>query len=204
MKANIPYEIFEEASALKPLPEGPPLPLALQWFERPKYTVSLPNLQNVLLSLNHPERIHLNKRVLYHVENGDYIVIKTSDNMTHEGNILVGADGTYSVVRQSLYEHLDKRGLLPASDKDEISNCLSCEADAFLGAKMNSSAGLGALTAVGDAVVLANYINTLTSVESEEVEDALKAYTIERYPIDRTAVETSAAVFKGIKQVLDF
>ncbi|KAG0001403.1 hypothetical protein BGZ79_004723 [Entomortierella chlamydospora] len=68
--------------------------------------------------------------------------------------------------------------------------------------KMSPSGGLGAQTAMGDAVVLANYINTLTTVESEEVEKALKAYRDERYPIDKDGVKTSAAMFSIIKQGL--
>ncbi|KAF9166435.1 hypothetical protein BGX21_001131 [Mortierella sp. AD011] len=67
--------------------------------------------------------------------------------------------------------------------------------------KMNPSGGLGAQTAMGDAVVLANYINTLITVESEEVEKALKAYKNERYPISRDAVKTSASMSNIIKQV---
>ncbi|KAF9166438.1 hypothetical protein BGX20_000230 [Mortierella sp. AD010] len=65
---------------------------------------------------------------------------------------------------------------------------------------MNPSAGLGALTAMGDAVVLANYINTLTTVGSEDVEKVLKAYTAERYPVGKASVEISADRSKTIKQ----
>ncbi|KAG0007377.1 hypothetical protein BGZ80_004727 [Entomortierella chlamydospora] len=68
--------------------------------------------------------------------------------------------------------------------------------------KMSPAGGLGAQTAMGDAVVLANYINTLTTVESEDVEKALKAYRNERYPIGKEGVETSAAMFSIIKQDL--
>ncbi|KAF9157530.1 hypothetical protein BGX21_006809, partial [Mortierella sp. AD011] len=68
--------------------------------------------------------------------------------------------------------------------------------------KMDPAGGLGAQTAMGDAVVLANYINTLTTVESEDVEKALKAYRDERYPIGKKNVETSAAMSRRIKQGL--
>ncbi|KAF9155703.1 hypothetical protein BGX20_004387, partial [Mortierella sp. AD010] len=67
--------------------------------------------------------------------------------------------------------------------------------------KMNPSGGLGAQTAMSDAVILANYINTLHTVELEDVEKALKAYRDERYPIGKHAVETSAAMFNIIKQL---
>ncbi|KAF9147709.1 hypothetical protein BGX20_006580, partial [Mortierella sp. AD010] len=58
--------------------------------------------------------------------------------------------------------------------------------------KMNPSGGLGAQVAIGDADVLANYINTLSSVDSEDVENALKAYKIERYPVAKASVDSSA------------
>ncbi|KAF8946051.1 hypothetical protein BGZ46_005878, partial [Entomortierella lignicola] len=57
-------------------------------FGWPGYIISRPNLHNILLNLIPPERIHLNKRVLSHVETGVGIIVRTSDNMTHEGNIL--------------------------------------------------------------------------------------------------------------------
>ncbi|KAF9343499.1 hypothetical protein BGX26_005631 [Mortierella sp. AD094] len=67
---------------------------------------------------------------------------------------------------------------------------------------MNPSGGLGAQTTMSHAVVLANYINTLATVESEEVEKVLKAYKDERYPIGKAGVESSAAMSKMVKQGL--
>ncbi|KAF9107223.1 Aspartate aminotransferase, cytoplasmic, partial [Mortierella sp. AM989] len=64
--------------------------------------------------------------VLSHVETGIGTIIKTSDNMMHEGNILVGADGTYSAVRQCLYEQLEKNGKLPSSDKKPLGYSTVC------------------------------------------------------------------------------
>ncbi|KAF9356662.1 hypothetical protein BGX26_004935 [Mortierella sp. AD094] len=366
-KANIPYEIFEKASSMKPLGSaiavGPPvMPLftqlgivdqiaakgimgqktsiysekdglllqldfaagAVEKFGGPGYIISRPNLHNILLSLIPPERIHLNKRVLSQVETEVGITIRTSDNMTHEGDILVGADGTYSAVRQSLYEHMDKRGLLPSLDKEPFKCSAIClvgqtrplepkefqysedNFSAFEGIlldekpvyivifttaekticwmlleflnqetsktndnfsssewgpeaadimckevrdypvvrglkmgdlidatpkdvickvmleeklfetwtygrtvligdachKMNPSGGLGAQIAMGDAVVLANYINTLATVESKDVEKVLKAYKDERYPLGKDGVETSAAMLNIYKKGL--
>ncbi|KAF8962167.1 hypothetical protein BGZ46_001218 [Entomortierella lignicola] len=364
-KGNIPYEIFEKASALKPLgsaiavgpavmplfvqlgildqiiAKGAPIGRAVLKSEQEKvimdvnfhdgiaerfgwsdYIISRPNLHNILLSLIPPERIHLNKRVLSHVETGIGIIIRTSDNMTHEGNILVGADGTYSAVRQSLYDQLNKIGELPASDNEpllysticlvgqtrpmepstyeysddkvcvyegvlmdekplfvvsfttaEKTNCwmvveflnsesskkhdnfrssewgpeaaeamckeirdlpavrglkmgdlidatpkevickVMLEAKLFEtwthgrtvligdGKDMNPAGGLGAQAAMNDAVVLGNYISTLNSIESRQVEETLKAYKDERYPIAKTAVKASAGLANMIKQV---
>ncbi|KAF9102637.1 hypothetical protein BGX27_010921 [Mortierella sp. AM989] len=364
-RASIPYEIFEKASALKPLGSaiaiGPQvIPMLTQLgvidqtiekcvpieksitfsedkellieldfshgdsekFGWPSYIISRPNLHNILLGLIPPERIHLNKRVLSHVETGIGINIRTSDNMMHEGNILVGADGTYSAVRQCLYEQLQKSGKLPSSDKKPLNYSTVClvgqtrpseptiyeysdektcvyesilfndrpllfvafttaektlcwmalelldeesskKHDNFRSSewgpeaaqamcneirdlpavrnltmgdlidatpkevickvmleekmfetwthgrtvllgdachKLHPAGGLGALTAMNDAVVLANYINTLTSVSSEEVEKVLKAYKDERMPAAKTAWKASSEMAGTIKQ----
>ncbi|KAF9411831.1 hypothetical protein BGZ76_005297, partial [Entomortierella beljakovae] len=285
------------------------------------YIISRPKLHEILYELIPPERVHLNKRVLSHVETGVGIIIRTSDNMTHEGNILVGADGTYSAIRQCLYEQLNKKGQLPSADKAPLGYstlCLVgqtrplepagyefpeekiCRYESVLGDerplyattfttaeksicwmvieflnkdsskrhesfrssewgadaaeamckeirdfpagenlsmgeiidatpkdiickvmleeklfetwtsgrtvligdachKMNPSGGLGAQSAMNDAVVLANYLNTLTSIESKDVEKVLKAYRNERYPLAKKAVQTSSGMSRAIK-----
>ncbi|KAG0335441.1 hypothetical protein BG000_007514 [Podila horticola] len=40
---------------------------------------------------------------------------------TYSGDILIGADGAYSTVRQCMYKDLDEKGLLPKEDKEEMS-----------------------------------------------------------------------------------
>lgn len=65
-------------------------------------------------------KISLNKKVLRIAEKEDKIHIYCSDNTQYEGHILVGADGTYSGVRQSLYKHLEKQGLLPQEDTTDF------------------------------------------------------------------------------------
>ncbi|KAF9203844.1 hypothetical protein BGZ59_001405, partial [Podila verticillata] len=44
------------------------------------------------------------------------VMVRTSDGMIHEGEILVGDDGAYSTIHQNIYEKLDKIGQLPISD----------------------------------------------------------------------------------------
>jgi 2-polyprenyl-6-methoxyphenol hydroxylase-like FAD-dependent oxidoreductase len=78
------------------------------------------------LDLIPPEKIHFSKRVLSHFETGNGVTIRTADNETHQGTILVGADGAYSGVRQSLYEHLDKEKRLPTSDKAPLKYSTVC------------------------------------------------------------------------------
>ncbi|KAF8928981.1 hypothetical protein EDD21DRAFT_424143 [Dissophora ornata] len=158
-RAGVPYEIFEKASALKPLGSaiclGPGvMPMFTQLgvidqieakgkinkesfmyneklelltrsdystgyeerFGWKTYIISRPALHNILLNSIPQEKIHLNKRLLSFEETLDGVAIRTADDQTYHGNILVGADGAYSGVRQFLYSQLSKKGSLPALD----------------------------------------------------------------------------------------
>lgn len=53
-------------------------------------------------------------------------MVRCSDNTHYHGDILIGADGAYSGVRQSLYKQLDQQGLLPAKDKEELTMAYLC------------------------------------------------------------------------------
>lgn len=59
--------------------------------------------------------IHMGKKVLSSIQTEDGVLIQCSDNTTYEGDLLVGVDGAYSVVRQQLKD-LKKEGKLPRSD----------------------------------------------------------------------------------------
>ncbi|KAF9361131.1 hypothetical protein BGX34_007326 [Mortierella sp. NVP85] len=88
--------------------------------------IARPALHSILLSQIPAEKICFNKRVLSHYETDDLVVIRTSDGKEHHGHILVGADGAYSGVRQSLYERLEKEHRLPKSDKDSLKGSVVC------------------------------------------------------------------------------
>ncbi|KAF9363562.1 hypothetical protein BGX34_003811 [Mortierella sp. NVP85] len=78
---------------------------------------SRPRFYDLLLAQIPPEKIHFGKKVLSIKDNLDGIVsINCSDNTSYSGDILVGADGAYSGVRQSLYKSLEERGQLPSAD----------------------------------------------------------------------------------------
>lgn len=62
------------------------------------------------------ERIHMGKKVINVQQTEDHVEIEFQDGSTASGDILVGADGAYSVVRQKLYAHLKGKNQLPASD----------------------------------------------------------------------------------------
>ncbi|KAG0217018.1 hypothetical protein B0O80DRAFT_500814 [Mortierella sp. GBAus27b] len=65
-----------------------------------------------------PRRISYGKRVLRTEEKNDKIYIYCSDGTSYEGDILVGADGANSSVRQSLYKRMERDGHLPKSDSE--------------------------------------------------------------------------------------
>jgi 2-polyprenyl-6-methoxyphenol hydroxylase-like FAD-dependent oxidoreductase len=51
----------------------------------------------------------------------DGVSVTFGDNTATRGDILVGADGAHSAVRNHLYKTLDKEGLLPKVDTLEMS-----------------------------------------------------------------------------------
>lgn len=78
--------------------------------------ITRPALYGLLMRQIPKERIHLGKKVLTMDQGGNGVLIRFSDRTEAEGDILVGADGAYSAVRQGLYAKLKKAGTLPPSD----------------------------------------------------------------------------------------
>ncbi|KAF9421932.1 hypothetical protein BGZ94_008710 [Podila epigama] len=81
---------------------------------------SRPDLYAYLLSKIPPAKLNMNKRVLSIQQNSEDVLIRCSDNSEYYGDILIGADGAYSGVRQSLYKQLEKHGHLPSEDKEDM------------------------------------------------------------------------------------
>ncbi|KAG0051526.1 hypothetical protein BGZ83_003606 [Gryganskiella cystojenkinii] len=78
--------------------------------------LSRPDLYDLLLTRVPEEKIHLGKKIESIQQNRDDVMIRCEDHTTYHGDILVGADGGYSCVRESLYKLLKNENLLPASD----------------------------------------------------------------------------------------
>ncbi|KAF8947914.1 hypothetical protein BGZ47_007310 [Haplosporangium gracile] len=104
--------------------------LRLDWsatkevYGYPNYIVARPQLYNLLLSQVPAHKILLGKRVLAISEDDERVKVQTSDSSIYEGDILVGADGAYSAVRQRLYETLKQQDRLPKSDQEGLPfNC---------------------------------------------------------------------------------
>ncbi|GJJ72577.1 salicylate hydroxylase [Entomortierella parvispora] len=88
--------------------------------------VSRPAFYGMLFRRIPREKILFNKRILSvkEVENGVKIIC--SDNSEHEGDILVGCDGTNSSIRQNLYRRLKEEGRLPSSDDTALPYDMIC------------------------------------------------------------------------------
>ncbi|KAF9085401.1 hypothetical protein BGX29_001962 [Mortierella sp. GBA35] len=158
-KTNIPYEIFERTSEIKPLGSAISLTCTTAcmfkqmgiWEEFCSLTkemteiqvvnekleteflihdaedpikrygadnrvIARPKLYELLLKQIPKERIHLGKKVQSTQQGGNGVLIRCTDGSEYEGDILVGADGAYSAVRQNLYAQLKKEKKLPSSD----------------------------------------------------------------------------------------
>lgn len=85
-----------------------------------EYIVARPDLYDLLLRQIPQENIHLGKKVLSFEQNDLGVMLRCNDNKTHHGDILVGADGAHSAVRQHLFKVLKAKKLLPASDEGDL------------------------------------------------------------------------------------
>ncbi|KAH7058041.1 hypothetical protein BKA57DRAFT_448422 [Linnemannia elongata] len=80
-----------------------------------------PQLYDMLFRQIPSNKIHMSKKILSFQQNHEGVMVRFSDNSTTHGDILVGADGAHSAVRQHLYKTLDKQGLLPKADTKAMS-----------------------------------------------------------------------------------
>ncbi|KAG0369304.1 hypothetical protein BGZ54_010330 [Gamsiella multidivaricata] len=104
-KLGISYTIFERAKTVKPLG-----PVTTHFFSRELDSTTS------CFRRSHPIRYSVGKKVLSVEETEDHALINCSDGTRYFGDIVVGADGAYSGVRQSLYKKLQSEGQLPNSD----------------------------------------------------------------------------------------
>ncbi|KAF9350113.1 hypothetical protein BGX26_011668 [Mortierella sp. AD094] len=80
------------------------------------FAIPRATLYDVLLEHVPAHNIFRGAKVLSYQQGENGVHIKCSNGREYEGDILVGADGAYSSVRQRMYEKLKKENKLPASD----------------------------------------------------------------------------------------
>ncbi|KAF9092203.1 hypothetical protein BGX27_001870, partial [Mortierella sp. AM989] len=79
-----------------------------------------PKFYEILRKRIPDHQISFKKKVLRTEEEEGKVIIHCSDNTSYVGDILVGADGAYSGVRQNMYKKMDEKGLLPKSDLENF------------------------------------------------------------------------------------
>ncbi|GJJ74444.1 hypothetical protein EMPS_06802 [Entomortierella parvispora] len=87
---------------------------------------SRPDFHHLLLSQIPSHKLHLGKKVLSLLQGDRGAMIRTSDGKTHEGDIVVGADGAHSAIRQCLYDRLAEENKLPRSDSTNLDLGYNC------------------------------------------------------------------------------
>ncbi|KAF9543218.1 hypothetical protein EC957_001093 [Mortierella hygrophila] len=80
-----------------------------------------PELYDLLFRQIPPSKVHMSSKIASFEQDKGGVTITLGDNTTVRGDILVGADGAHSAVRNHLYQTLDKKGLLPKSDTEAMS-----------------------------------------------------------------------------------
>ncbi|KAF9935141.1 hypothetical protein FBU30_007520 [Linnemannia zychae] len=90
------------------------------------YIVARPNLYDLILKQVPAHKIHYGHRVLNISEENEKVSVHLSDNRIYYGDIIVGADGAYSAVRQRMYEQLKAKGELPKSDQEDLPFSCTC------------------------------------------------------------------------------
>ncbi|KAF9912938.1 hypothetical protein EC991_007552 [Linnemannia zychae] len=79
-----------------------------------------PDLLQLLVSRIPPGKLILGKRILTTSRTEFGVLVRCSDNSAYEGDILVGADGAYSSIRQNMYKDLKDKKMLPRSDSKPL------------------------------------------------------------------------------------
>ncbi|KAG0370283.1 hypothetical protein BGX24_002069 [Mortierella sp. AD032] len=80
------------------------------------YIIPRPQMHDLLLRQIPEERLHFGSKVLTIETDDNGVSIHCSDGSVVRGDILVGADGAYSAVRQDLYAKLKESNNLPPPD----------------------------------------------------------------------------------------
>ncbi|KAF9320554.1 hypothetical protein BG003_005737 [Podila horticola] len=152
-KGGVDFEIFERAPVIKPLGSAMSMganlrPLFIQlgiyeefcamgkpniamglYDQNCEHLFSMDFIQRetiLLLRQVAKERLHMGKKLVSFYEDDKGVTIHCADNTRYTGDILVGADGTYSTVRDHLYRTLKAKAQLPASDDTPLPFSCTC------------------------------------------------------------------------------
>ncbi|KAG0279761.1 hypothetical protein BGZ95_000293 [Linnemannia exigua] len=95
-------------------------------FGYENYIIARPVLYNFLHSKVPKERIHMGVKITETSQNDNGVKIHCSNGAVCEGDILVGADGAYSIVRQNMYNQLKAEKKLSPTDAKPLPYSTEC------------------------------------------------------------------------------
>ncbi|KAF9083613.1 hypothetical protein BGX23_011292 [Mortierella sp. AD031] len=85
-----------------------------------------PDFIRVMASKIPAEKLHFNKRVVATQQGDKQVTLTCADASSYSGTILVGADGAYSSIRQSMFKELEAKGLMHKSDAEPMRDDYDC------------------------------------------------------------------------------
>ncbi|KAG0058174.1 hypothetical protein BGZ90_005094 [Linnemannia elongata] len=112
-KPNNEFQVFNEQRQLQYTMEFRD---QTEQFGAQSHYYSRPAFYDFLFRQVPKERVHLGKKIISTQQDKDGVLIKCSDGTEYKGDIIVGSDGAYSAVRQSLYKELKEANKLPDTD----------------------------------------------------------------------------------------
>ncbi|KAG0267426.1 hypothetical protein BG011_005711 [Mortierella polycephala] len=83
-------------------------------------------LHELLLRKIPARKLHLGKKFKMLSQSDEGVAIKCTDKTEYYGDILIGADGAHSGVRQNLYWQMAQQGLLPEVDQRTLTKGYTC------------------------------------------------------------------------------
>lgn len=90
------------------------------------FIIARPILYSMLLRQIPLHKIHMGKKVLGLQQNESGVTLFCSDNRSYFGDLLIGADGTSSIVRTNMYTQMKSRDILPLVDEAEMRYTCEC------------------------------------------------------------------------------
>ncbi|KAF9105193.1 hypothetical protein BGX29_000467 [Mortierella sp. GBA35] len=121
LAALFEFDIFERSAVLKPYgiyEELQEVSKAILTMDI--YNESLGLLGKMIDDEEYRNKIHYGKELASILQTEEYAQIEFKDGQIQRGDILIGADGAYSVVRQSLYAQLEKEQQLLHTDTQSL------------------------------------------------------------------------------------
>ncbi|KAL9030775.1 MAG: hypothetical protein Q9196_001125 [Gyalolechia fulgens] len=124
-----------EDGATNRWPDGSPIQWSDLWrFVRENHGVELMLLERrgylevLWENLPNKSRVLFNKRVTDIIEDNDGIEVFLSDGTSERGDIVVGADGVHSTVREKMWEHANRLepGIIDVKEKKAITTQWKC------------------------------------------------------------------------------